>query len=139
MKSNDLRIGNWLNFSYKFKGKPQLRPVQVLELYTKFAIFKDKGGLDLQLFYNSDELKPILLTPEILQHVGFTRENNGWHINKSGSYMQRYFSLFDENFCAGKLDLVLNGSDMILPKVKHLHHLQNIYFALVGAELNIKW
>lgn len=83
------------------------------------------------------KLRPIGISAEILQACGFEKENNGWTIGKASMMDNDYFGLFDKNYCQGKLDLILNGDCLPMPKVKYLHQLQNLYWCLCGTELKI--
>ena len=76
------------------------------------------------------DLPPIQLTPEILEKCGFVNLNYGW--------TKGDFCLFDFNYGKGNLNLRLNAAECPLPIVKHLHQLQNLYFALTGEELIFK-
>lgn len=117
MKAEELRIGNW------YLGASRGNPLQAT---ARFIQQLDEGLLNCS---------PIQLTPEILEKCGFTKMNNGWNMGEHKSYMDVIFSLFDDNYCQGELDLLLNGSDLPMPKVKSLHQLQNLYYALCGEEL----
>ena|ERR1700760_266149 len=104
-----------------------------------FDIYGQDGNIRQGYENESSNCNPIELTPEWLGRCGFMQENNAWHINKPLSYTEAYFSLFDNNLCKGNLDLQLNGSYyMLLPRIKYVHQLQNIYYFLSGEELTIK-
>jgi hypothetical protein len=131
IKKEELRIGNMVQFDNLNKKYPSVRIVKIKELIEKGAIVIDPVGLDLSLFYDGDNLKPIPLTPEILERCGFVKTIYGWDsVNTSFNFYQaRKDSLllpcFKENVCG----------DNSFP-IKHLHQLQNLFFALTGQELN---
>lgn len=118
----ELNIGCWYNLKNPMSG--DLIPM----LFQTWA-----DALDFEAYAEG-----IPVTPEWLEKLGFVKENNGWNINKPSSYTEPYFSLFDNNYCNGELDLQLNGSDMILPDVKYVHKLQILYYSLTEKELTIK-
>lgn len=128
MKANELRIGNWININGQYVN---IGYGVIMDMHKKQKGIKN-SYLDTLTF------NPIPLTPEILEKCGFTKMNNGWNMGERKSYMDVIFSLFDDNYCQGELDLRLNGSDLPMPKVKYLHQLQNLYFALTGEELTFK-
>jgi hypothetical protein len=120
INANELRIGNW------YLGASRQEPLQAT---ARFIQQLDEGLINCS---------PIPISSEILEKCGFTRLNNGWNMGEHKSYMDEIFSLFDENYCQGELDLRLNGSDLPMPKVKYLHQLQNLYYGLTGEELTFK-
>ena len=76
-----------------------------------------------------DEFKPIPLTEEILLKCGF-------------EYNKHYDSYVKETDKASEFiirakDFVMCDIDLIV-KLRHLHQLQNLYFALTGEELEIE-
>ena len=75
-----------------------------------------------------DEFKPIPLTEEILLKCGFENERL-----KATSFtdirVNRNLEVILEMFC---------DADYSFKHVKHLHQLQNLYFSLVGKELEVK-
>src|SRR5690606_20711074 len=78
------------------------------------------------------ELKPIPLTEEILLKCGFEKHGNFYYIKSFKSiYISRPW------LEANHLLLKTLGGECI-SKVKHLHQLQNLYFALCGEELEVK-
>ena len=123
MEANEIRVGNWLNDTRKFNKdtreffhinengyfKATARHIQVAELFD-----------------------PIPLTEEILLKCGFE------YIKELYSYCDKkhniYISTTNEFiFCP----FCTNDSSCLI-KIKHLHQLQNLYFALTGTELEIK-
>lgn len=132
MKANELRIFNWL-IDYENKiGK-----VESIEDNNVLKVVNNEGVL---ISYCEIELyKPIPLTEEILLKCGFeiTEILGSYHIGGFTFHSQRpcndsvKFTLVTEIYFCGRMVLVVNG-------VKHLHQLQNLYFALTNEELNIE-
>ena len=110
MKANELRIGNWIQFRH-----------------TETPVRITLG--DFVREYNDEHLEdyePIPLTEEWLVRFGYVKSkelNYFWEDNNltiwfadSGFYIES---------CIGKL------------RIKHVHQLQNLYFALTGEELTL--
>lgn len=83
--------------------------------------------------FDLEELEPIPLTPEILEAAGFERgcpySKNGWTAPE-----QAFFFEDDNNFDPREM----SSGRVFSVEIKHLHQLQNLYFALTGTELTIK-
>jgi hypothetical protein len=111
VKENELRIGNW----YKVDAT-----VLTEESFAQFDDWQDAG----HFLY---DCSPIPLTPEILEDCGFEE------VYKS-PFTHRFDFKKNKNFGAG-WNLV-NGHFHIRYKgeyftnIKHLHKLQNLFFAL---------
>jgi len=119
MKVNELRIGNWIHLSSLTDGT--------------------ETDLECGLFHMEEmnksikyQYKPILLTEEWLEKFGFFEKYGGcynrWNIKS--------FTLIDPEDDYGNLkgEFIFNHT----LEVKHVHQLQNLYFALTGEELTIK-
>lgn len=85
-------------------------------------------------------LQPIELSPEVLEKCGFVNENikmsgcNIWHfgdwrIAKSFTREEGNFHLFHKR---------VSPPTWSLAEIKHLHQLQNLYYALTQTELKIE-
>ncbi len=117
MKEADLRIGNLIVDKGAIK---KVTGYMNGHLYTDYTAF-DNTGYPVQ--YN--EIKPIPLTEEWLVKFGFEAENGypfkmlkGFIKIRNGIWFFKYYDLDIE--------------------IKHVHQLQNLYFALTGEELEIK-
>lgn len=71
----------------------------------------------------------IPLTPEILEKAGFGHNGN-LHV-----YKDFEAGYNNDDFMYGQHSVRIKKS--LIVKIKHLHQLQNLYFALTGEELNI--
>lgn len=111
MKANELRIGNYLN---TVNGVKRVSDISV----------------DRYCWFTDNQCEPIPLIEEWLLKFGFVNQNYGWNIKD--------FGLFDHNYKKGELNLKLNASEVPIIEIKHVHQLQNLYFALTGEELEIK-
>lgn len=115
--ANELRIGNYVN--HKSEG---------ISRVTEIESHKNHIGVTPLSFNNyvfmCAEIKPIPLTPEILEKCGFV----------SNPYQDRYeLGDFHFEYCAIR-NIVWCEK---YPHIKYLHQLQNLYFALTGEELII--
>ena len=116
MKTNELRIGNWVEHNQPKRG-----------YYT--TVQGSTFSVNVEKLF-----KPIPLTEEWLLKFGFC-DQNGYLIHLENElpidlvYKDGVVSLEDSN------ELVT--STYFLNKIKHVHQLQNLYFALTGEELTI--
>lgn len=146
INANELRIGNWVNFTYNHKSKAIQIPCKVYELRRELVTLEDKHDLITVRF---EAIQPVDLTPEILEKCGF--ENN------DGEFTHPNNTDFDLMFCASENGLWCgyNFGDLkgiapfqgpltgvvalpICNPFKYVHQLQNLYFALTGEELKIE-
>lgn len=117
MEAKELRIGNWVNWT-KPENKPTFERVYILSM--------DDINEDLPEFYD-----PIHLTPEILEKAGFQTYDDIKKLDVESdfgcelTYEKGHLFFYD---CDG---------GKIGKEIKHIHQLQNLYFALTGEELPI--
>ena len=99
---------------------------QIGELIT----IKDNNGFD---YLHDIELEPIPLTEDVLLKCGFERKDNcnpnfhTYNFNKTSVRFSAY----------GSREITFNYGLTLVVHIKYLHQLQNIYFALIGEELNV--
>jgi hypothetical protein len=112
MKAQELRIGNWIQFRH-----------------TETPVRITLG--DFVREYNNEHLEdyePIPLTEEWLVKFGFEFDKgcSYWksEIELTKDTMEEYFTAFD-----------CRGFGLCEKEIKHVHQLQNLYFALTGEEL----
>jgi len=125
MKATDLRLGNLaLNSSNE--------TVIVLEI-SKTLVKTTPDNIHL-----ISELKPIPLTEEILVKCGFVIAEGVFGIYYKHNEKEA-FRIWEEYgvWYVGKKDYGNGLTFCIKEHLKHLHQLQNLYFALVGEELEI--
>ena len=112
MKANELRIGNWIKEPIESGGKIG----QVKRIET------DKDGYSHYL----DHCSPIPLTEEWLLKFGFIK-----HITTD----------VHPTFAKGNINvndnIVYVSGYGFINHIKHVHQLQNLYFALTGEELTV--
>lgn len=137
MNINELRIGNWVHH------RPLGKPWQKSEPYL-YEISNEDFYLDSTTV--QDDLSPIPLTAQWLERFGFgvSLESNFGAVETSYCYaIENNGSIFElsEDFYFSAYDKADTGkpkTPMIQVKVETVHHLQNLFFALTGQELNEK-
>lgn len=111
MKENELRIGNWVDYS------GSIIPVASIYIGQSTLEYAD----------------PIPLTPEILEKAGFE-----WSIYHQAFHKENFEFDINECFPKGYSLSTFKRRFLIVSKIKYLHQLQNLYYALTGEELEIK-
>jgi len=122
IQANELRIGNYLHDP---KTGSWLKVIQIDIDGNISTYVMDRTKFPLPDGWSTS---PIPLTPEILENCGFEK-------------LPHYFSV--ERFHITKQDnsdywwTAFNKNNAHINKIKYLHQLQNLYFALTGQELTI--
>lgn len=117
INANELRIGNWLNVI-------KVSPVQITADHIKSIA---EGDAD----YSA-----IPLTPDILQKAGFVQISD-YDPEGPTHRMNSSIGVIDVSYGYSMVDVVQNIGRVRHNKIKYLHQLQNLYFALTGEELTI--
>ncbi|MDB5032244.1 hypothetical protein [Mucilaginibacter sp.] len=110
IKQNELRVGNWI---LSVSGEPFR--VNAYDL------------VDIERFPHN----PIVLTPEMLERCSFENVKGLW-------YEHTEFSIFLTECGGVYFGEVLNVDSPIIARIKYLHQLQNLFFALFQKELEVK-
>ena len=129
MKASELRIGNWYR-SVKFNVPVKCDITDFYDLCAKSDGATEHPPID-------EMFEPIPLTEEWLLKFGFTLDCEYTPYGKAEIYRN------------DDMDVVLSGvfkgvnipyvcDDSFIVNVKHVHQLQNLYFALTGEELEVK-
>lgn len=124
IKANELRIGNYVLTCHGVDLK-------IYGIISK----GNTGG------YLLETLKPIPITEEWLLGFGFEYINidNDYHIYASLDH--NYYLQIDVRKNTDEYTILDNSvddlRDFALVKIKYIHQLQNIYFALTGEELTL--
>jgi len=134
MKTNELRIGNYLN------GK-QGRVI-VTEIRTNNSV---KIHDNTSSFYVGICLTPIEITKEWLFNFGFkdiglNMSGSNWLVKEQkGIWRQAIRIAYNERSEEWSLTLeCVSPPTLSIARLKYVHQLQNLYFALTGNELNCK-
>ena len=128
INANELRIGNWFqqdasnnNAISRFFTVDEIKRYGVRSTYIR----QDTNQPHTSLF-SLDSIHPIPLTPEILEKCGAI-------VYEFDNGLGNQYRIKDRLFVIRDGDIVDYGSSVI---IKHLHQLQNLYFALTNEELN---
>ena len=135
MKASELRIGNIVNVRYDrdFEYKPCL-----VDSIIKYGINYSSGEFDYT-FYN---IEPIKLTKEWLIKLGFKIEFYGGQGNsgttatidsKISNVYNIDFEIYQYSESKGEWDFLL--CSRFKTPINYVHELQNLYFSLLGKEL----
>jgi hypothetical protein len=125
MNSSELRIGNYL------QAKSCI--VEVTRIFTEDAIGIGSGD-PYQVSGDNPCLKPIPLTEEWLLKFGFEKAKGSILFDKG-----KLSIYLGDTILSGKNGRTyFNGWAIIEESPKHVHSLQNLYFALTGEELTLK-
>jgi hypothetical protein len=114
MKANELRIGNLI-----FTGDDNM-------------VLKVQHGTIRGVLYNHLNVKPIPLTEEWLLKFGFEDSLKGWGGSQGSDYHYKKEFVEIQTYDSDNNWHLKNKFDV---KFKHVHQLQNLYFALTGEEL----
>ena len=148
MKASELRIGNLVKINNALLPETHGKTYSVYKLQKTFDFdFPSSAGIvsltdKVNMYTQFDQfIEPIPLTEEWLVRFGFEKRD----IPSLG--MIRYFIWIDkirrpknvkfEQFAVDLISLRYIFSNPQI-KIKHVHQLQNLYFALTGEELTIK-
>ena len=128
MKANELMIGDWVECTYWTPSK-QLKVAEIRRIMddeTKIGVYSD----DLVLIFRQSEVKPIPLTPEIL-------EKNGMHLynRKTNDFREEcnHCDCFDEDEDFrlelslddnGKIRWSIYGDEYTIIPLDYVHQLQ---------------
>lgn len=126
MNTNELRIGNLVNISEEDK---------VITGIMKGGVYFGEHGFCANII---DFIQPIPLTEEWLLKFGFEHHK----ADKSDVYKLNKFIyavyVNEGKFKGKRFFNVLNISFKDFERLKYVHQLQNLYFALTGEELKLK-
>jgi hypothetical protein len=128
MKSTELRIGNWYNeFSIPKQATVDLiSKLEHIELNGKIAI----------------DVTPIPLTEEWLLKFGFEKVSADY-VSYNLKAAEDVYIVYADDYSCGLFNSKESEEEElgVIPNwetIKHVHQLQNLYFALTGEELTIK-
>lgn len=126
----ELRIGNYVRAG----DTPHARRVESLFSSLRRARLRSDRG-DSSTF-SEDEMIPIEITEEWLLKLGFRlMDSDGYEYTQYKNKDWRFYVFKADNYDGY---LLVDGMVTITDRVKHVHQLQNLYFALSGEELTLK-
>ena len=122
MSPQELRIGNIVEYLvYDELANP------------KSEWFENVVDLDdLKAIETSENYRPMKLNEDILLKFGFVLDGFGWYWLNEENYFTKV------GFAYGTNDELFEFEGIEIP-MKHVHQLQNIYFALTGKELQTQF
>ena len=128
IQANELRIGNWVIGNGQHEGKALF-----VDAITEKRMIRFKGEL---IGESENDINGVPLTPEILERAGLM---GSWPTKEVISPDIQFIGTIeghgdDSDNSQRVFFYVLNRKI----KVKYLHQLQNLYFALTGEELQIE-
>lgn len=131
IKENEIRVGNY--FKYNEKHSEGLCMLNIPMKWDASDWYRVGECIDDLDWYN-----PIPLTEDILLKCGFELvDKNVFWLN------DKFMFVFGENALSMARPDCVGNEDYTIPmawiksNIKHLHQLQNLYFALTGEELNV--
>jgi len=131
IQGNELRIGNLV--------QDELGIEKMLRVYRIDEAAITCGDKEFSHPYLPETLKPIPLTPEVLEKCGFGARK----FIEIGKYSYLEIDMTVVNTIGYRAIIQLEENDegvierYFMPHIKHLHQLQNLYYALTGTELTI--
>ena len=123
MKATELRIGNY--YQYAGNGGIVYTQVQAIK-YNQFGLLSDFDGTNFEI------CKPIQLTEEWLLKFGFELINNEFFRSRNSEICLFWTANKNKIIPEYNEKRLITGYDF-----KHVHQLQNLYFALTGEELTL--
>ena len=142
IQATELRVGNLLK---DYKHKLQYVEVHTINRYdhTQCKVTEHDSGYVYEC--SLEDLRPIKLTPEILEKVGFNHhyeKGDGYHVTES-----EWWAIKAGKGLWGKNEILIvrfeegltYSSHATRAECKYVHQLQNLfYFLTSGEELNIQ-
>lgn len=132
----ELRIGSWVQCS-----SLPMRVVSIHDDETIYCDFEGNEG-DVWGFDKNNPCKSIPLTEEILLRCGFYEDVSGFvqsfiisYWNNIRTVKTQFEIVLDD--VNGPVGVFVSGNNVI--HLRSLHQLQNLYFAIVGKELEINF
>lgn len=143
LTTSELRRGNWVSKVYDiddlvtFHQVKEIKEesvlvnnnVQLKRLEPGQPLVAD-NPMEIYRYVPIEVLKGIPLTSEILEKSGFVNIEKGGWLSRMPNGIVKYR-------ITGTFYEVMIG-EIIFSHIKHLHQLQNLYFALTGEELKIE-
>jgi len=135
MKANELRVGNYVKLTKE--AKEDFSNVIGEKINNYFSVtFFNPDGVDFDGYdFTFEELEPIPLTEYIFKDIDGV-EKAPYDDDIKDYYLIKRCGFFDIIY-EDDDNIYIDFGDT-LKKVKYLHQLQNLYFALTSKELTIK-
>lgn len=139
MKSNELRLGNWIKYTNHKELRNDYKGT-FLKVDIDTLMYIDTNN-------HADFYEPIELTPEILEKCGFENDNGEFSIpnldfdlmiccSENGLWCAYNFGHVNPGPLPHRIPTGMQANPICNP-FKHLHQLQNLVHALTGEELTV--
>jgi hypothetical protein len=125
MKAEELRIGN---FVYQTEHKFSSNPFKSIKQFDESNWYRIGECIEFL-----EDFEPIPLTEEWLLKFGFSKNRHtyNWH------NVSEYFGMIEQYGVTFTYVESGNFDTIYGREIRHVHQLQNLYFALTGKELEI--
>jgi hypothetical protein len=136
IQQNQLRIGNYLCSSYPSSDIPYLLQVDFIASKKDTPRFEAKniGFIDCECDADEFGAQPIPITPEILEKCGFVVNGNELMYDVNDIHT---FIIESKN--VGKYYYTGGEGVELSREIQYVHELQNLYYAIEGEELEVKF
>jgi len=124
MKTSELRIGNFVQID----GNSLCKIITIRERYVRIEYLREDTNSLHRPLIEIERIKPILLSENWLINFGFVENKSDIRYRHLNSLKIKF------NY---KNEIIYNYSESRI-KLKSVHQLQNLYFALTSLELTIK-
>lgn len=132
IQANELRIGNY--FYDNEKNILQCNGVADVEHNPATVWFGDELGFYMDI----DECFPIPLTPEMLLKCGFEFDNCSFFKQLTKGRILKLNQNFYRDATGNYDGFILRLGDLKIIVIRHLHQLQNVFFAIADEDLPIE-
>jgi hypothetical protein len=137
MKSNELRIGNYLEIDGRFEMVSSIHSDNTIRL-------RESENAPCHGCYSirDTNIKFIVLNEEMLLKFGFIIENFDYTVHISECKIVWLTLIPQDEYCKNYSVCVTQKDEdeqnVFLSDISYVHQLQNLYFALTGEELTLK-
>jgi hypothetical protein len=143
MKASELRIGNYVNVPFQEQCPFRIDAFEYCsEKFIKVAQEVKLNGFEVHpLTWYGRDLKPIPLTEEWLFKFGFYLRDGFSNTFKLNVEKHKYDCseiTYSEKEGLFRFSNGQQKGTTLIPHIKYVHQLQNLYFALTGEELKQK-
>jgi len=134
IQATELRIGNFIGMNLEEYPNNFFTALEIGETMKVYeGLITLKGAIIKRVetsFMYVDDFEPIPLTEDWLVRLGFEKPAHSWNGDK---FHLSEWDSYPLNWCVA---MNKNGA-VLVEKLKYVHQLQNLYFALTGTELTL--